>query len=116
MCIRDRLDAIQAIGDDGRGRRVQELIEPFLVGASSFGDVLFKISVRAQRSACELEFAVGAVDSPSVGDIPVEKGGDRRVGDGLGFDGLVNRGDGAHGAPLVCLLYTSPSPRDRTRS
>ena len=37
--------------------------------------------------------------------------------DGAGADGRQHRGAQTRAAdPVVCLLYTSPSPRDRTRS
>src|SRR5665811_2249574 len=41
------------------------------------------------------------------------------VGAALGVameGGMLDSGDGPGAYPLVCLLYTSPSPRDRTRS
>ena len=44
------------------------------------------------------------------------------LGGALGLDGAggAAQGDGEHpaglGQALACLLYTSPSPRDRTRS
>ena len=41
------------------------------------------------------------------------------IGDGSGLSNVTGSGAGVivrDGGSLVCLLYTSPSPRDRTRS
>ena len=132
MCIRDRnTDAADLrlrfeVGDSGIGiapEELQTIFEPFeqsadiqrRFGGTGLGLSISRQLLRLMGSDIHVESRAGQGSRFWFDlDLPIGVLEPRR--EAMPFPATVTGYHGARKTLLVCLLYTSPSPRDRTRS